>query len=326
MHSSDDRPQESERILDSWSEEFRPIALVQLTKILESAHFRSTKRCSHFLKYVVEHASASHPERLKERTLGIEVFERDPHYDTNQDPVVRTTAGEVRKRLAQHYLEPGHEDEIRISIPPGSYLPQIHPPSAKVEAVVHSPPTKPEAMGRRQTVFRRRWLFMLGPIVIVLAVLVFISSVYSRQTDLDRFWAPVINQQESVLICLGQPKAYSFNKLQPELNRWVDNGSNIQNPPAGLATLPLSDIVPSWDRFVTVADAQVFSQLTSVLAKKGKTAEIRGSRSVSLSDLRGKNSVLVGAFNNDWTRDLTGELRYYFESVTENGTEIDAGA
>jgi len=167
---------------------------------------------------------------------------------------------------------------------------------------------------------------MLGPIVIVLAVLVFISSVYSRQTDLDRFWAPVINQQESVLICLGQPKAYSFNKLQPELNRWVDNGSNIQNPPAGLATLPLSDIVPSWDRFVTVADAQVFSQLTSVLAKKGKTAEIRGSRSVSLSDLRGKNSVLVGAFNNDWTRDLTGELRYYFESVTENGTEIDAGA
>jgi hypothetical protein len=322
VHSIDNGPQESDRILDSWSEEARPIALAQLTRILGSAHFRSTKRCSHFLKYVVEHASAAHPERLKERTLGVEVFERDPHYDTNQDPVVRTTAGEVRKRLAQYYLEPGHEDEIRISLPPGSYLPEIHPPPVKLEAVVHSPPAEPEAVGRRPTVFPRRSLFILGPVVILLVVAVVVSSLHSEQTDLDRFWAPVINQQESVLICLGQPKAYSFNKLQPELNAWVDNGSNGQNPPAALATLPLSDIVPAWDRFVTLADAQVFSQLTSMLAKKGKTAQIRGSRSVSLSDLRGKNCVLVGAFNNDWTLGLTGELRYYFESVTENGAEV----
>lgn len=259
---------------------------------------------------------------MKERTLGVEVFERDPHYDTNQDPVVRTTAGEVRKRLAQYYLEPGHEDEIRISLPPGSYLPEIHPPPVKLEAVVHSPSTKPEAVGSSSTNVTRRSVFVLGSVVIVLAVVVVVSSVHSERTALDRFWAPVINQQESVLICLGQPKAYSFNKLQPELNAWVESGSNRQNPPATLETLPLSDIVPAWDRFVTLADAQVFSQLTSMLAKKGKTAEIRGSRSVSLSDLRGKNCVLVGAFNNDWTMGLTGELRYYFETVTENGAEV----
>jgi hypothetical protein len=30
---------------------------------------------------------------------------RDPDYDTNQDSVVRTTAVEIRKKLAQYYLE-----------------------------------------------------------------------------------------------------------------------------------------------------------------------------------------------------------------------------
>ena len=96
-------------------------ARLQLDKILNSLQFRSSKRCSVFLRHVVEHAAENHLESLKERSLGIEVFGRDPDYDTNQDPVVRSTAGEVRKRLAQYYLEEGHRDEIRISLPAGSY-------------------------------------------------------------------------------------------------------------------------------------------------------------------------------------------------------------
>src|SRR5262245_33849925 len=100
-----------------WSEDSRGTALTQLHKILNSSHFRSSKRCSMFLRYVVEHAISNDFERLKERTLGVDVFDRTPHYDTNQDPVVRITAGEVRKRLAQYYQEPGHEDEPRITLP-----------------------------------------------------------------------------------------------------------------------------------------------------------------------------------------------------------------
>src|SRR5262249_18557836 len=95
----------------------RQIVLAQLERILDSPPFRSSKRCSLFLRYVVEHASDNHLECLKERVLGVEVFKRDPQYDTNQDPVVRGTAGEVRKRLAQYYLEPGRAEELRISLP-----------------------------------------------------------------------------------------------------------------------------------------------------------------------------------------------------------------
>src|SRR5581483_952100 len=81
----------------------------QLDRIRASQPFRSSRRCVVFLNFVVHAALEGRLDSLKERTIGIEVFARDPNYDTNQDPVVRGTASEVRKRLAQYYQTPGHE-------------------------------------------------------------------------------------------------------------------------------------------------------------------------------------------------------------------------
>jgi hypothetical protein len=54
-----------------------------------------------------------------------EVFDRDPNYGTNQDPVVRGTAGEVRKRLAQYDTGTGSADAVRIDIPTGTWVPEV---------------------------------------------------------------------------------------------------------------------------------------------------------------------------------------------------------
>ena len=51
-----------------------------------------------------------------------EVFGRRVDYDTNEDPIVRARAAEVRKRLAQYYVGEGMAALIRIEICPGSYL------------------------------------------------------------------------------------------------------------------------------------------------------------------------------------------------------------
>jgi hypothetical protein len=316
---------ERQGLPSDWSEAVRQPALAQLNRILESPQFRSSKRCSQFLRYVVERTSENHLEGLKERALGIEVFERDPQYDTNQDPVVRTTAGEVRKRLAQYYLEPGHEDEPRISLPAGSYVPEIHMPAAKSESVAAS-----------RSGIRMRWVYVAAGIAIA-ATAILLSFIF-RKTDLDHFWAPVLEPQENVLVCIGQPKTYNFNsKAQLELEKWFESGADgaagaagaaatdgvngadganaagKQNPPAELANLSLVDVVPMWDRYVGLGDAQAFSELANLFSRKGNNAQLRGVRSVSLSDLRSKPCVLIGAFNNEWTMSLAGELRFYFD-------------
>ena len=92
----------------------------QLARLLESPHFRNSKRSQALLRFVVQAALAGDQNSLKERCIGAAVFGREPAYDTAQDPIVRNAAIEVRKRLAQYYLEPEHAAELRIELPSGS--------------------------------------------------------------------------------------------------------------------------------------------------------------------------------------------------------------
>src|ERR1700733_12966792 len=107
------------------SAEDREQVLKELDAILSSYHFRGSKRYPALLKYVVNAALNGRAGDLKERTLGIEVFDRDPDYDTSADTVVRFTAGEVRKRIAQYYHENGLSSRVHIEIPRGSYAPEF---------------------------------------------------------------------------------------------------------------------------------------------------------------------------------------------------------
>src|ERR1700737_4965126 len=73
-----------------------------LDHLLASSQFRGSRRCQLLLQYVTARVLAGDVGAFKERTIGVTVFGRVPDYDTNQDPVVRATAAEVRKKLAQY--------------------------------------------------------------------------------------------------------------------------------------------------------------------------------------------------------------------------------
>lgn len=94
-----------------------------LERILATSLFTHSKRYPTLLRHVVALTLDGRTGELKERLIGTEVFGRTPSYDTNQDPVVRTTAGEVRKRLAQYDQSEGRTDALRIDLPAGSYRP-----------------------------------------------------------------------------------------------------------------------------------------------------------------------------------------------------------
>src|ERR1039458_1487338 len=99
----------------------------ELERILASPQFRNSKRHSCFLRLVVEETLNGEAGQLKERTVGVRVFGLEPGYDTSTNPVVRVSAGELRKRLLQYYHAPDHGAEPRIDLPPGSYVPEFGP-------------------------------------------------------------------------------------------------------------------------------------------------------------------------------------------------------
>src|SRR5260370_36861616 len=100
----------------------------QLERLLVHPLFANSKRYPALLAYTVEQTLLGNAAELKERSIAVEVFGRSPSYDANADPVVRITAGEVRKRLTQYYYDPSHRSESVIELPIGSYVPVFRGP------------------------------------------------------------------------------------------------------------------------------------------------------------------------------------------------------
>ena len=92
-----------------------------MREIFQSPSFRASKQSQDLLRYIVDQTLSGRTESLKERLIGVNVFGRRPDYDTNEDPIVRARAAEIRKRLAQFYLGEGSHAAVRIEISPGSY-------------------------------------------------------------------------------------------------------------------------------------------------------------------------------------------------------------
>jgi len=109
------------------TEEDKVMVRRQMNRLLETSHFKNSKRYPLLFRFIVEEALEGRGEFLKERLLGVRVFDRPADYDTAADPIVRVTIAEIRKRIAQYYHEEAHDSEMRIELLPGHYVPEFRP-------------------------------------------------------------------------------------------------------------------------------------------------------------------------------------------------------
>jgi hypothetical protein len=138
---------ETQRLDESHEEAVR----AEVGRLLESPAFRTSKRCREFLEYIVEHTMNGSSGTLKERSLGVALFQLPQNFDTGQHTIVRVTANEVRKKLAQYYLAGnGASRAVRIDLPPGSYSVEFRWETPAVDAVP-APATPAGAPGEEGT-------------------------------------------------------------------------------------------------------------------------------------------------------------------------------
>jgi len=275
------------------AEEFR----LQLERVLSSQVFRSSQRCQVLLRHIGERAAAGDTASLKERTLGIDVFGRAPDYDTSQQPIVRATAAEIRKKLAQYYQAPEHTGEPRIQLAPGAYVPEFRDPGELPAAP--APPRRPV------------WLAALAGALIGALIPVSGYLLLSRasQTALDQFWRPVLQAPASVVFGLGKAGAYTLVGEAAEREWKMSHGMMDASKDA---SVPVQDILPMYDRYYAVGDVNAAVRIAGLLEKQGKPYAIQGVSSVTFAELREHPAVLIGAFNNEWAMRAVGQLRFTF--------------
>lgn len=289
----------------------RAAVQAQLERILANPLFRNSRRYPSLLRYVVERTLDGHPAELKERTLGIEVFGREPDYDTNLDPVVRTTATEIRKRLAQYYQEPNHETEPRIDLPLGSYAARFQAPLGK-PAPIASPSLltepAPVALAPVQVAHLPHLGVWLAALLAIPVLFVAAASLkpWALHPALDRLWSPVLDSSSPVLLCVGQRPFTGISATEPKSS--VGSTQYAAGPQTTLFQLYYLG-----SQNVAFPDVMTLGRLTGFLQAKGKAYHIRGESSTTFEDLRDGPVVLIGAFNNDWSMRLMGPRRFSFE-------------
>ncbi len=112
------------------------------------------------LSYVVAETAAGRADRLKAFTIGQDVFRRGAKFDASNDSIVRVEMKRLREILDHYYATAGEEDPVRISVPKGTYVPEISRLTATAHEAVEVGETIDTAGRARQ--LRHGVVFLLG--------------------------------------------------------------------------------------------------------------------------------------------------------------------
>jgi len=316
-----------------------------LKLILESALFRSSKRGSQFLRFVVQYRLQNHPEPLKERTIGAALFNRPADYSTGDDSVVRAQAREVRRRLEKYYIAHPSENPVRIDLPVGSYSPEFRWAASRraenslaasisfpetSEAVVPPEPMPAMIVPGMQSNYRKLLFAAAAVVICSVAFLVVSRLTTSRSPDsvISQFWSPAFASSRPLLICLPKPILYRPSadvykrtaKSPGEFDREIDRMTHGPHLRAD-DTIRWGDMIEFYDYGVSKGDVEAAVRLSNFLGRQGKDSELRVGNGYSSEDLRNAPAVMVGAFSNPLTIGMTAGLHFAFVD-DDKGTRI----
>lgn len=315
----------------------RPQIQELVEDILRSVPFRTSRQCQDLLRYIVEHSLAGSEDSLRERVIGVEVFGRVADYDAAEDPVVRLRAADIRKRLAQYFQ--ARENELgkwKIDIPTGSYKAQFHRSEGFLSQVAipagaarprMEPPVLSEAatLGSNARGLKRKlfWgvILLVGCFLAILAGVVLTRTASPAKSGFDLFWEPILENSRTVLVCTGSNPVYLLspqarNRYRKTHPREGDADPNLQTytPLEELKSLTAADFLPAKNTYLTIGDASAIAQIASLLTSRHHAFDLRYGSDLSFGDLRQAPVILIGAFNNNWTLNLTDNLQFVFDS------------
>jgi hypothetical protein len=316
--------------------EIQAAVKAELNRMLSAPFFSQSLRCKRFLSHIVLQTLSGKSDQLKERMIGISVFDRANDYNTGEDAIVRVTANEVRKRIGQFYQESRAFHAVQIDLPRGSYVPEFKirlaeqstakpalasgDDSVAESAAVEDPLPLPEAASlaakSEETAgiqgatahaetpqkhnSRRQW-YSLSLALLTLGIAVFAMGLWRTRTQntVPDVWGSFVSSKTPVLVCLGT--------------------QDISNA-AATSSQETEDVVMRKDT-IPIDDVSVVSSLARLLGNMGVRIRVAAADQTSLTDLQSQPDILIGSVDNQWTVRLAQTLRYRIAIDFPHGPE-----
>lgn len=304
-----------------------------LKQIAASVEFKNSGRSREFLIVTVEKALAGRFDELKERVLGVELFDRSTAYDTAEDSIVRVTACDVRRRLARYYSGTGKDSELRLSIPAGSYIPEFHWVEAAALAVEPTAaavsPHEDRVIPEPGTPLRAPsawWVYLAATFALGMLTWGVGARIFTdKKNPLTLPWSALLQNGRRLQIVVADTE---ISKMQTfgGYNLSLSDYANHIYRPAEISIPP--DVKSLLDTFrgqsmgaTDVAISLAISQRAFAMAQP---VSILPARSVQLRDFRtDDNFVMLGSpRSNPWTSLFQDRLDFQFVYDAAKSEEV----
>jgi hypothetical protein len=328
-----------------------------LREIIEGRAFRGSHRSGQFLVYILDQAIAGRFDSLKERVIGIELFGRSPSYDTGEDAIVRVTASDVRKRLLQHYGESGRSSKFYISLPSGSYIPEIareaqgngraltpvetdagaatrhsanaHPVAEREGVVEIQAPSRGEAPSHA-----RAWMPGVSIALLLVGMNVVLWMIFwprAPRADSPAVavlpWSVFLNSPHATHLITSDPNIVYIQEVTGSELSVSDYANHKFIPePNKLSpeALRLCHTFLWGDNSAAAVDAPIALRIAAVAPLASTRIDAHAARSIQLSDLKSDdNFIFLGSpRSNPWSALFSDQLDFKFSFDKTSGQEI----
>jgi Tol biopolymer transport system component len=282
-----------------------------LENVLASTEFARAKRMSRFLSFVVEETLAGRTQELKERQIGIEVFDQPADWDPKLNNIVRGEARRLRSKLNSYYETVGKHDPIHISIPKGGYGAQF----TEVQQDRAAPPVDEQQVST-PAARSRNWLWGVAAIAFTALLVVLIPLFYLLPSR--HALAKVRDDNFEVLPFADEIGQEFSPAISPDSTRiayvWDGNGNNydiyikdIQKGTVSRLTRdPSPDLSPSWSPDGSkVAFLRVLPDRQQVILQSvaGTAEQVLTEVSSPISSWAADSNPYFGCYGPEWSPD-----------------------
>jgi hypothetical protein len=269
-------------------------------------------------------------DELTEQQIGVRVFGRSPGYNPSEDNIVRTTARQLRQRLALYYQEEGFTDSIRIQVPRGGYIPVFSfgeaspaqpspaesPASAPIVAVpALKDPATPETLSRRRLFFW--WIAAALLLGATLAILLNRDTYQHRPSSAaDPIWAEIFSSGRTTFFIPGDAglNLYNIYSARPNPLSLSEYIGSTPPRPVEMENLSNGKVYPEGlMAYIPISDLMLADHLSKLASSRTSQYEIRSGQGMSSSDFRNANAILSGAPPyNPWVELFDDRLNFHF--------------
>jgi hypothetical protein len=165
---------------------------------------------------------------------------------------------------------------------------------------------------------RRTWLpkLLLSALVIVLALIgTWYSLLRPQRTEMSALWSPILNGKQPIYVYTGTMPVYEPGSPEDEASSAADLTWPIRVPDAPPNDLPETgpERVYSYGEGMLTGSVYADIRVSAFLNKYNRAPVLRTGPNLPYMDLKGSPLILIGSFDNYWTRVMNESLPFYFD-------------